>query len=146
MWFFRVLRFFIYFAKITIHFYHFNLFRFHGKYFNIIVSFFLYSLGKNIFSYSSQLLLFGMKSINPVQKYRHITWMVCLCSINICYKIFISNEFSNFFWNMFISTMIKVCYIFSIPNNSIQWVSIDPYSSRLFTYATSFIFGKLFSR
>ena len=28
-------------------------------------------------------------------------WIICLYFINICYNIFISNEFSNFVWSMF---------------------------------------------
>ena len=50
----------------------FKLFRFYRKYFNIILSFFLCSLGENKFAYSNKLLSFNMKSINPIQKYPHI--------------------------------------------------------------------------
>ena len=38
-------------------------------------------------------------------------WIINLYSINICYNIFISYELFNFFWNMFNSKAIKVCYI-----------------------------------
>ena len=39
------------------------------KYFKTILSFFLYSLGKNKFVYYNKLLPFNMKSINQIQKY-----------------------------------------------------------------------------
>ena len=53
-------------------FYHINLFRIYRKYFNIILSFFSYSLVENNLLYSNKLLSFNMKSINPVQKYLQI--------------------------------------------------------------------------
>ena len=42
------------------------------KCFNIILSFFLYSLGENKFVYSNKILSFHTNSINPMQKYPHI--------------------------------------------------------------------------
>ena len=64
---------------------HFDLFRFHLDLillilliyysifrFNIILPFFLFSLGENKFVCPNKLLPFNMKSINPVQKYQHI--------------------------------------------------------------------------
>ena len=72
IWYFSFIRFSISIANIATDFHHFNLFRFYLKYFNIILLFFLYSLGKNKFVYSNNLLPFNMKSINPVQKYSHI--------------------------------------------------------------------------
>ena len=59
------------FEKITFHL--FNLFRFYWKYFNIILSFYLYSLGENKTVYSNKLLTFNKKSINPIQYYQNIT-------------------------------------------------------------------------
>ena len=47
-------RFSIFIAKITIDFHYFNLFRFYGKYFNIILSFFSYSLGEKKYLYSDK--------------------------------------------------------------------------------------------
>ena len=93
--------------------------------FNITFSFLLYSLGENRFAYSNELLRFNRKSINPIQKYPHIIES-CLYSINICCNIFISNEVSNFFWNMFNSKTIKVYYILSI------YIQTNPMSSYWF--------------
>ena len=53
-------------------FLYFNLYWFYWKYFNIILSFFLYSLGENNFLCSNKLLPFNIKSINPIQNYPHI--------------------------------------------------------------------------
>ena len=38
-----------------------------------VLSLFLYSLGENKFAYYNKLLLFNIKSINPIQKYSHMT-------------------------------------------------------------------------
>ena len=110
---------------------HFNLFRFFWTYFNIILSFFLYSFWENKFVYSSK-LLWNHEINNPNTKVFTHFWIKCLYSINICYNIFVSNEFSNFFWNMFNSKTIKVCYIFSIhiksnPMNSFWFILIKIY-------------------
>ena len=71
-WYFRVFRFSIFIANVTIDFHHLNLFRFYWKYLNIILSLVLYSLRKNEFLYSNKLLPFNMKSINPIKKYPFI--------------------------------------------------------------------------
>ena len=63
---------YIFTANITIHFI------FYWKYFNIILSFFLYSLGENKLVYSNKLLPFSMESINPIQKYPHIKSHACI--------------------------------------------------------------------
>ena len=47
VWHFRVFKISILIANNTIEFFHFKLFRFYWKYFNIILSFFLYSLREN---------------------------------------------------------------------------------------------------
>ena len=70
MWYFRIFRLSILTANITID--HFNLFRCYLKYFNIILSFILYSLEENKFVYSNKLLRFNIKSINLIQKCPHI--------------------------------------------------------------------------
>ena len=69
---FCVFRFSIFIANIITHFHHFHLLRFYGNYFNIVLSFFLYSLGENKFVYSNNLFPFNMKSINSIQKYPQI--------------------------------------------------------------------------
>ena len=52
---------------------------FYWKYFIIILSFFLYSLGENKFVYSNKPLPLNMKRINPIQKYQQIIeWYVCI--------------------------------------------------------------------
>ena len=45
----------------------FKLFRFYWQCFNTILSFLLYLLGENKFVYSTKLLPFNMKVINPIQ-------------------------------------------------------------------------------
>ena len=65
-------KFSIFITNTTIDFLQFNSVRFYWKYFNIILSFFLYSLGENKFAFSNKLLPFNMKSINPIQKYQYI--------------------------------------------------------------------------
>ena len=62
----------IFTANIATDFHYFNLFRFYCKYFNIILSLFLHSLGENKFVYSNELFPFNIKPINPRQKYPHI--------------------------------------------------------------------------
>ena len=37
--------------------------------------------------------------------------IIFLYSVNICYNIFVSYEFFNFFWNMFNSETIKIYYV-----------------------------------
>ena len=49
---------------------HFNLFE---KIFTFILSFLLYLLGESKLLLSIKTLPFGIKSINPIQKYLHIT-------------------------------------------------------------------------
>ena len=44
----------LFIAKIAIDSRYFNLFRFYGKYFNIILSFFSYSLGEKKYLYSDK--------------------------------------------------------------------------------------------
>ena len=65
---------------------------------------------ENKFVYSNKLLTYNMKSLRPIQKHLHIIESYAC----ICYNIFVCNEFSIFFWNIFNSKTIKVCYIFSI--------------------------------
>ena len=67
----------------------------------------------------NKLLRFNMKSINPINVSAHYC-IICLHS-NICY-IFISNEFPNFFWEMFNSKTIKISYIIiiNIQSNSMS--------------------------
>ena len=64
-----------------------------------------------------------MESIHPIQKYPHIIKPYACILQNICHNIFISNEFSNFFRNMFNFETIKVCYVIMINKQS------DPMSS-----------------
>ena len=68
IWYFRVFRFSIFIANITIDFHYLSVFRFYWEYFNIYLSFFLYWLGENKFVFSNKLLSFNIKSINPTQK------------------------------------------------------------------------------
>ena len=70
--------------------------------------------------------------------------MVCLYSIKICYDIFVSYDFFNFFWNMFNSKAIKIYYIITIPIQSYPISSFDLNVSRFIIYPPSFILGKLF--
>ena len=67
-----VFKFSIFIANNAIDFYHFSLFRFYWKYFNIVLSFLSYSVGENKLEYSKEILPFNMKLINPIQKYSHI--------------------------------------------------------------------------
>ena len=69
--------------------------------------------------------------------------MVCSYSINICY-IFVFYEFLKFFWYMFNFWALKVCYIFTIHIQIYPMSSYWMYPSRFFTYASSFILGKVF--
>ena len=66
---------------------HYNLFKFYGKYFNIILAFFLYSFGENKFVYSNKRLPFNMKPINPIQNYPHIIESYA-CTLQIFVVIF----------------------------------------------------------
>ena len=50
--------------------------------------------------------------------------MACLCSINICYDVFVSYEFFEFFWNMFNSKAIKIYYYDSHINVSSEFLLI----------------------
>ena len=118
MWYFSFFGFFMFIANIAKDFHCFSLFEFYWKCYNIILSCFLHS--SFVFT---------------------CDWIVSLYYINICCIIFISNNLSNFFWNMFNFKTIKVCYIFS--NNAIWWVPIDSYSSAFIIYSPYFILGKL---
>ena len=63
---FRVFKFSIFIAIITINFHHFNL---DSTEKNVISLFFLYSLGRNNLVYFKEFFSFNLKLINPIQKY-----------------------------------------------------------------------------
>ena len=101
----------------------FKLFRFYWQCFNTILSFLLYLLGENKFVYSTKLLPFNMKSINPIQKYPHVVESYAY----ILWVFFVICLFlMNFFWNIFNSKAIKVCCIIIINKQrypmSFQWL------------------------
>ena len=83
-------------------FFHFKLF-IYSKYLSIVLSFFSDSSVENKFVWSTKLLPFGIKSINAIQKYQHVT-----ASCALYYDIFVSYYFLNLFWNMFNSQVIKI--------------------------------------
>ena len=78
-------------------FYYLNPFRIFLEYFNIIFSFFLYSLQGNKFVYSNKLLIFNMKSINSIQKYLHIIELyACILQIFVIIFLFRMNFLISF--------------------------------------------------
>ena len=83
-----------------------------------------------------------IKSISPLQKCSHIIRSNACNLINIFYDIFDFYEFLNFFWNMFQSRIIEICFYDSNIEISSEF-SIDLNSSKFVTYGLSFILGKL---
>ena len=65
----------------------------------------------------------------------------CLYSINIRRNIFISNDVSNFLWNILNPKTIKIFSAFTY--KAIQWGPTDSYSSRFTIYVSSFNLDKL---
>ena len=72
VWYFRIFKFCILATNNAIQFFHRTLF-IYWTFFSIILSFFSYLLGENKFIESNKLLALNIKSINPIQKYLHIT-------------------------------------------------------------------------
>ena len=70
---FRVFKFSTFIANNAIDFLSFEtFFRIYWKYFNIVLSFFLYFFGENKLLYTNKLLTFNKQSINPIQWYPYI--------------------------------------------------------------------------
>ena len=124
---------------------HYNLFRFYWEYFNIILAFFLYSLGQNKFVYSNKRLPFNMKPINPIQKYPHIIESYA-CTLQIFVVIFFFPM--NFVTSFGICSTPKlskyVTFLVFTYKTIQQSDPIDSYSSRFIIYVPSFILDKLF--
>ena len=81
---------------------------------------------------------FNIKSINLIRKYPHINSIVWLYSIIICYYIFVSNDFLNFFWMCSTPKLSKYMKLLLFTYKAIQWVLISSYSSRVITYVLLF--------
>ena len=120
---FMVFKFSIFIANITIHFHHLNLFRFFWKYFSIIFSFFLYSLGENKFVHSNKLI----ELLNCMLVfYKYLPWFF-LFTMNflISFGVYSTPKRSRYF-------------LFSVfTYNVIQWFPIGSNSSRFIIYAPS---------
>ena len=71
----------------------------------MISSLFLKLFGKKGLVKSVKVLPASIKRINPIQKYPHIT--DSYASKNICYYVFISKKFCDFFWSVFNSKTVK---------------------------------------
>ena len=71
-------------------------------------------LGENKLGKSVKLLPIHIKTINPMQKYLNIWNYMLVFSTNICCDIFVTYKFINFFWNVFNSKAIKICYVINI--------------------------------
>ena len=88
IWYYKVFKIFMFTTNNTIDLDYFKLFEIYWKYFNIILSFFSYFLGQNELVSSNKLLPFNIKSINPVQKYLHITELYA-CILKIFVVVFL---------------------------------------------------------
>ena len=104
---FRVFKCFILITNNIIYFFRLNLFRISRKTFGIILSFFSYLLRQTKLISSKKLFPFNMKKNKFNTKLFKKCWIVFLYFINICYDIFISYEFLNFFWNMHNPKLLK---------------------------------------
>ena len=125
VWYFRVFKFSIFTTTNTIQY--LNRFRVYWKCFSIILSLFSYSLGENKLIYSNKLLLFNIKSINPVKKYPHITESYA-CILKIFVVIFLLPM--NFLISFGICSTPKLSkYVIISPftYKPIQWVPTDLY-------------------
>ena len=100
------------------------------KYLSIISAPFIKLFQENKFVKSTNLLLFNIKSINPIRKYPHI-----IESMLVFYDIF--RMFQNPKQSKYV-TLLQFTY------KAIQWVPIDTYFTRFIIYAPSFIIGTLF--
>ena len=69
---------------------------------------------KNQFVQRTRVLLLNMKLKNSSQK----SWIIGLCSENICDVINVSNKPLNFLWTMFSTKAIKVCHTIVIGTQS----------------------------
>ena len=88
IWYHKVFKIFMFTTNNTIDLVYFKLFEIYWKYFNIILSFFSYFLGQSELVSSNKFLPFNIKSINPVQKYLHITESYA-CILKIFVVIFL---------------------------------------------------------
>ena len=69
-------------------FFSFSLFIIYQKYFSIILLFLSYFSPENNLVYPNKLLSFNIKSINPIQKYMHITESY-VCIVKTCVVMFL---------------------------------------------------------
>ena len=155
IWYYKVFKIFMFTTNNTIDLDYFKLFEIYWKYFNIILSFFSYFLGQNELVSSNKLLPFNIKSINPVQKYLHITELyACILKIFVVVFLLPIDFFSFLFlrkvgwgggcggWerNLFNSDIIEVCctvgclHIESYPISSYQFILIKIYYICLILY------------
>ena len=66
----------------------------------------------------------SIKSVNPTEKYQHIIES-CACILKRCFYVYITDECSNLFWNMFYFKRIK------ISNIIILYIQSNPVSSNI---------------
>ena len=118
------------------------------KYFKIMSSFFVKLFGEKKFVNSINVFPLNIKSINPIQKYSHIT--ESFACILICMLVFLYSLMFLFLINVLIAFGIcstpkesKQVILFLFTCKATQWVPISEYSSRFNIYAPSFIFCKL---
>ena len=82
-----------------------------------------------------------MKSINSIQKYRHIIKSYA-CILQILFTIFfVYYDYFIFFWNLCPTQKLsKYTIFFALTYKAIQRAPIDSYSTRFITYAPHLLF------